>query len=340
MTFRGIEDSSPSLPERDPTEEELREVTHPESRGLYYVIPVEIMDSHNIRPLEKLLYTLLSGLAHKNGTCYPSDKYLASRLDVSETYAGRMVKRLEEVGLINKKVCSHPKWPFRKSRLITVHKTFKKVLRTEPQCGIEAALTEGSEAALQCGTETEPQCGIVSEVLLVGEGTDIDKSISYKVGTSSSPSSSSAEASKLCEHFISKLKEKKPDMRIKAKEKWIKDFDLMLRRDKRKPERIREVINWMAEQPTSFAYIQSAAKLRDKFDQQEMFMESQGEKSRINENRNYARLMQSQYPDQIKKMTFDEKFVYNLDNGTKMSLSDEPSEFEKDFFQLYKVRHD
>ncbi len=148
---KGRKMSYPSIPpqeEKIPTEEELREITYPESRGLYYVMPSEIMDSKQMKAMEKLLYMLLSGLAHKNGTCYPSDAYLAERLDVNASYVGRMVKNLESIGLINKKAVPHPKWPFRKSRLIEVHRTFKKGLRTTPQCDSETTL----------------QCGIVSKV--------------------------------------------------------------------------------------------------------------------------------------------------------------------------------
>lgn len=144
-------------------ESEIEEVEIPSS-GLYYVIPAAIMNLPNstLSPLEKLLYCLLSGLAHENGECFPGDKYLADRLGVkTRQHVNEMVSNLESLGLITKRVESHPKNSFRRRRIITIVDFFKKSLRSRPQTTLENSP--------QTTLRSRPQATLVSEDIVSKE---------------------------------------------------------------------------------------------------------------------------------------------------------------------------
>lgn len=108
--------------------------------GLLYFIPYWIFEDESLSSTAKLVYALLSGLAHGNETktCYPSDEYIAKRLGLKRKQtANELVKELALFGAISKRVEGHPKNPFKKIRTITVHLELKKSLRSTEKRNIE-----------------------------------------------------------------------------------------------------------------------------------------------------------------------------------------------------------
>jgi len=89
---------------------------------------------------------------------------------------------------------------------------------------------------------------------------------------SGKPPPSSPKASELAYHFVRKLKEIKPDMKAPNIDKWIKDMDLLLRRDKRNPQDVEKVIDWVVNDPFWSSNVMCPAKLREKFDKLELQM--------------------------------------------------------------------
>ena len=122
----------------------------------------------------------------------------------------------------------------------------------------------------------------------------------------------SAEASLLADFFLQKIKEKKEDFKPHTFSKWAADLDLMIRLDNRTPERIREVISWLVQDLNNLVYVQSAKKLRQDFDRLELKMVAGFKKSRVNENREYARKLKEKFPKEMKSMSFDDKYVKNI----------------------------
>ena len=82
------------------------------------------------------------------------------------------------------------------------------------------------------------------------------------------------EARKLAEYLMQKIKAIKPDAKPPKLDTWAKSFDRLLRLDKRKPERIRQVIDFATTDEFWHKNILSAGKLREKFDQLELVMKS------------------------------------------------------------------
>lgn len=105
--------------------------TETHSAGLLYFIPSWIFEAGDINPNSKLIYALLSGLAHGNEEkrCFPSDAYISKRLKLSESQVKRCIKELEEHGAISRISTSHPNNPFKRIRYITVNLESKKSLR-------------------------------------------------------------------------------------------------------------------------------------------------------------------------------------------------------------------
>ncbi len=83
----------------------------------------------------------------------------------------------------------------------------------------------------------------------------------------------SADASTLCSLFLKKLLEFKPDLKTPNVETWAKDFDKMLRLDKRSPEKVKQVIEWLTTSQFWRKNVLSAAKLREQFDRLQLAAE-------------------------------------------------------------------
>jgi hypothetical protein len=71
----------------------------------------------------------------------------------------------------------------------------------------------------------------------------------------------------------------KPNVKVGDPQSWAKHFDLMIRRDKRTVEDIRNVMVWSQKDPFWSSNILSAKKLREKFDQLQLKMNQKQNKT-------------------------------------------------------------
>jgi len=79
--------------------------------------------------------------------------------------------------------------------------------------------------------------------------------------------------------LLNEIIRNKPDFKRPDLQTWAKEIDLMIRRDGRKPERIREVILWCQSNSFWWKNILSTRKLREKFDRLEAEMKEEKTKS-------------------------------------------------------------
>jgi len=241
-----------------------------ESRGLYYVMPAHIMDSEQINPLEKLCYILLSGLANKNGTCFPSDAYLAKRLNTSIDTIKRIMRKLDSVGLISRKQSHQKNNPFKKQRIITVHNDFKKSLRSGADDTSERCIYDTSGG----GTGAP----IVSEVNIVSE-------VSRNTSEISQESRTSTHEKNLCDYFLERRKKLFPKMKDPNMKRWMKDIRQMHKIDDRTWEEIKETIDYVFDHEFWCKNILSMDKLRKHFDKlyaERQPVENAGSNKKIN----------------------------------------------------------
>lgn len=76
----------------------------------------------------------------------------------------------------------------------------------------------------------------------------------------------------LAAFLLDQIRKNKPDFKTPNLQSWGKDFDLMIQRDKREPDRIKKVISWAQADSFWSCNILSAGKLREKYDHLEMKM--------------------------------------------------------------------
>ena len=76
--------------------------------------------------------------------------------------------------------------------------------------------------------------------------------------------------------LLSLIRERKPDFKEPNLQRWAREIDLMIRIDKRKPEKIEKVIRWCQEDDFWQNNILSTQKLRKHYDQLTLKMVSEG----------------------------------------------------------------
>ena len=69
-------------------------------RSYWGVIPGEVMHDRELPHAGKLLYLVLSSMAHKNGYCWPANETLAAELDLSKRRVRELLAMLQERGYI------------------------------------------------------------------------------------------------------------------------------------------------------------------------------------------------------------------------------------------------
>lgn len=82
-----------------------------------------------------------------------------------------------------------------------------------------------------------------------------------------------SEEMKLAVSLLGEIQKNKPDFKRPNIQSWAKDIDLMLRRDRRIPDRVREVIGWVQGDSFWKANILSPGSLRKQFDRLELAMQ-------------------------------------------------------------------
>ena len=94
----------------------------------------------------------------------------------------------------------------------------------------------------------------------------------------------------LCEFFLSLILSKKPDFKKPNLQSWAKHIDLMIRIDKRDPEDIRMLMQWINNDEFEFPNVLSTSKLRNRFDPLQIKSKSKkiNFKSSQEENKNIA----------------------------------------------------
>jgi hypothetical protein len=156
----------------------------------------------------------------------------------------------------------------------------------------------------------------------------------HKEGPPSAPPS--AEASTLCEFFLSKIKERNPEFKEPSKkEKWIKEFDAILRIDNRAPERLKELISWASTHKWWSTACLCPNKLRKRFDEMSMQMQGDAKNANIAKNRSHALKLKEQFPDKLKALSFDTKFARNLSMSKEIPFDLPEETFKRALVEMF-----
>lgn len=157
----------------------------------------------------------------------------------------------------------------------------------------------------------------------------------YKKGANKSPMPS-ADAEALCDFFISKMKEKKPDIKV-YRERWLLDVDRMLRLDGRSKEIIQRLIEWtQTDEKWWRANLLSMESLRKNYDKIELAMKAEEKKNWARKNREWAIGLKQTYHKELKEMSYDDWGVRFIKSAKDLSWNMEPSAFQEHFKHIFR----
>ena len=93
----------------------------------------------------------------------------------------------------------------------------------------------------------------------------------------------SAEAERLASLLFDLIRQRKADFRRPNAQRWARDMDRLLRRDKRESQRVEAVIRWCRTDPFWQTNILSPAALRRQFDRLELQMQQRPARESLDE---------------------------------------------------------
>lgn len=71
-----------------------------EEQGYWAVVPIVLVDSKDIPNSAKLLYLILSSMAHRNGYCWPNNATLAEKMNLSKRRVVELLALLSDAGYV------------------------------------------------------------------------------------------------------------------------------------------------------------------------------------------------------------------------------------------------
>lgn len=228
----------------------------------FYMLTAQILNDKNLNHAEKLTMAILNGLSHEDGTCYPSNEWLAEKLDIKERAIKDILMNLEKNNYIKRTILSCATNPFKKTRIIYVNSNFKLCLPRAENCPIGEAEN--------CPVDGQKTACIIDKKNLIEE----------EPRPSASPPPQAVEISLKLEEAIQKTK---PDIKKPNIQSWAKEIDLMLRVDKRSVENVNKIIEWLPSSDFWSKNILSAEKLRLQFDKLELEMRREPPKTSLND---------------------------------------------------------
>lgn len=160
-----------------------------------------------------------------------------------------------------------------------------------------------------------------------------------KICERESASPPSADAELLTDFFLGKIRERNPTFKEPNRKQWLRDFDLLLRIDVRNFDQTKALIEWAAEDNWWSHACLCPSKLRKEYDKMVMQKSSANVKNNSKINIAYAKSLKEKYPEQMRAMTFDSKYVSNIPAGKEVKLDMDPKAFKEILPTLFGGRH-
>jgi hypothetical protein len=151
----------------------------------------------------------------------------------------------------------------------------------------------------------------------------------------SAPPQVSADADSLCTFFFEKIRERNPEFKEPKLEKWKVEFDLLLRVDKRDPGRVRDLILWASTHKWWKGACLSPSKLRKDYDIMATQMLADSGNELIRKNRSYAMNLKEKYPEQMKAMSFDDKFAIHRSMAKEIPFHLPEETFKRALIEMF-----
>lgn len=177
----------------------------------------------------------------------------------------RGIVKLKLCGFLNQKV-NH-----RKSVITITYPGFYNIDENESEPKSEPNLNQTRTTKEECkegkedifrSTNVLPSHSLAS----LRSGADNTSSLQCNITSKLRHHDFPQEVKDLTDLFLKKILLFKPDLKPPNIQSWQKEFDKMLRLDKRSPEKVKEILEWLPTNPFWRKNILSAAKFREQFD--------------------------------------------------------------------------
>jgi hypothetical protein len=151
----------------------------------------------------------------------------------------------------------------------------------------------------------------------------------------SAPPQVSADADSLCTFFFEKIRERNPEFKEPKLEKWRAEFDCLLRIDKRDPSKVRDLIEWASTHKWWKSACLSPSKLRKDFDVMMAQKGGDSEKELVRKNRHYAMQLKEKHPNEMRGLSFDDKFAINRLMAKEIPFNLPEETFKKALIEMF-----
>ena len=235
-------------------------------KSYYAVIPATVRYDNNVVPSAKLLYGEITALCNEKGYCWATNDYFSKLYSVSKRTISTWIKSLCNAGYISAELVLDNSSQKVKMRCLKVEANFDAHLMKTSIPSRKKVPDPHEENFAENNTINNISSSQIFEQPKINDNGIKNKKI---FEADSDP----YLLAKFLENNITENNPKFPQSESQ-RQRWAKDFDLMIRRDKIDADDIAEVIEWCQRDNFWRSNILSGKKLREKYQQLKMRMES------------------------------------------------------------------
>ena len=235
-------------------------------KSYYAVIPATVRYDNNVVPSAKLLYGEITALCNEKGYCWATNDYFSKLYSVSKRTISTWIKSLCNAGYISAELILDNSSQKVKMRCLKVEANFDAHLMKTSIPSRKKVPAPHEENFAENNTINNISSSQIFEQSKINDNGIKNKKI---FEADSDP----YLLAKFLENNITENNPKFPQSESQ-RQRWAKDFDLMIRRDKIDADDIAKVIEWSQRDNFWRSNILSGKKLREKYQQLKMRMES------------------------------------------------------------------
>ena len=235
-------------------------------KSYYAVIPATVRYDNNVVPSAKLLYGEITALCNEKGYCWATNDYFSKLYSVSKRTISTWIKSLCNAGYISAELVLDDSSQKVKMRCLKVEANFDAHLMKTSIPSRKKVPDPHEENFAENNTINNISSSQIFEQPKINDNGIKNKKI---FEADSDP----YLLAKFLENNITENNPKFPQSESQ-RQRWAKDFDLMIRRDKIDADDIAEVIEWCQRDNFWRSNILSGKKLREKYQQLRMKIES------------------------------------------------------------------
>ena len=223
---------------------------------------------------EKVLFSEITALSNKYGFCSASNDYFAKNYERPKPTISRWINHLKKLGYLKIEIV-------RKGKQIIGRKMFAITTPVNANInrGIGVCVNRGINVDVERGINVDVKDNITSLNTITNNKKDPRPKHKKRVYDKDS------DYYKLSEFFIKQIKKNNPNFKDPNIQKWSDDFRKIVEIDDRDKYEVAMLIKWIQKDSFWMSNVLSPAKLREKYDQLIMRMNSSSEPHVLNQSK-------------------------------------------------------